>query len=59
VDGLGAQARQDRGVQPPAARRHGHRLRRTGGRARDPSGRALLHHARQRHAAPARHRRAG
>ena len=29
VDGLGAQARQDRGVQPPAARRHRHELRRS------------------------------
>ena len=28
VDGMGAQARQDRGVQPPAARRHRHELRR-------------------------------
>ena len=28
VDGMGAQARQDRGVQPPAARRHRHQLRR-------------------------------
>ena len=27
VDGLGAQARQDRGVQPPPARGHGHELR--------------------------------
>ena len=27
VDGMGAQARQDRGVQPPAARRHRHQLR--------------------------------
>ena len=29
LDGLGAQARQDRGVQPSAARRHGHELRRS------------------------------
>ena len=28
VDGMGAQARQDRGVQPPAARRDRHQLRR-------------------------------
>ncbi len=33
VDGLGAQARQDRGVQPAAARRHRHQLRRAGRRA--------------------------
>ena len=32
VDGLGAQARQARGVQPPAARRHRHQLHRACGR---------------------------
>ena len=37
VDGLGAQARQDRGVQPAAARRHRHQLRRAGRRPRDPA----------------------
>ena len=37
VDGLGAQARQDRGVQPAAARRRRHELRRAGGRPRDPA----------------------
>ena len=32
LDGMGAQARQDRGVQSPAARRHRHELRRAGRR---------------------------
>ncbi len=47
VDGLGAQARQDRGVQPAAAGRHRHQLHRAGGRPRDPAAHPLLHHARQ------------
>ena len=49
LDGMGAQARQDRGVQPPAARGHRHQLcghgRRPGRAAAGP----VLHHARQRH----------
>ena len=53
---MGAQARQDRGVQPAAARRDRHELRRAGRRSVDPARRALLHHARQRHAAAARRR---
>ena len=56
VDGLGAQARQDRGVQPAAARRHRHELHDAGRRARRPAVGALLHHARLRHAAAARRR---
>ena len=58
VDGLGAQARQDRGVQPPAARRRRHQLRPC--RSATPEvlpQRPLLHHARQRHP-PAPRRRA-
>ena len=58
LDGMGAQARQDRGVQPPAARRHRHELRGHGRRPVDPAARHVLHHARQRHAAAARRRRA-
>ena len=55
VDGLGAQARQDRGVQSPAARRHRHQLRRAWSAISTilPRG-AVLHHARQRHPAAAR-----
>ena len=49
VDGLGAQARQDRGIQSSAARRDGHQLRRAGREARHPARRAVLHHARLRH----------
>ena len=37
VDGLGAQARQDRGVQPAAARRHRHELRGAGRRPGRPA----------------------
>ena len=37
LDGLGAQAREDRGVQPPAARRHRHQLRRPARRPGDPA----------------------
>ena len=53
---MGAQARQDRGVQPPAARRHRHQLRRPRRRRRRSCRGALLHHARQRHAPAARRR---
>jgi hypothetical protein len=55
VDGLGAQARQDRGVEPPPAGRHGHELHGGGRRRLGLPRRALLHHARLRHApAPGR-----
>ncbi len=54
LDGLGAEAGKDRGVQPAAAGRHGHQLldagRRTGRAAVGP----LLPHARLRHAPAAR-----
>ena len=55
LDGLGAQARQDRGVQPPAARRHRHELLgRRSATLRRPAAGALLPHARLRHAPAAR-----
>ncbi len=53
VDGMGAQARQDRGVQPPAARRRRHQLWPLRGRPVGAAAGALLHHPRQRHAAAA------
>ena len=53
---MGAQARQDRGVQPAAARRHRHQLRRQVGDLSILPRRPLLHHARQRHAPAARRR---
>ena len=56
VDGMGAQARQDRRVQPAAARRRRHQLRGAGRRHHDSSGGALRHHARHRHPIAARHR---
>ncbi len=56
LDGVGAQARQDRGVQPAAARRDRYQLRRAGRRARSAAVGALLPHARHRHAAAARRR---
>ena len=40
VDGMGAQARQDRGIQPAAARRDGHELRRPGRRTGGPADRS-------------------
>src|SRR5206468_805739 len=46
LDGLGAQARQDRGIQSTVAGRHGHELRRADRRPRDPRSHPLLHHAR-------------
>ena len=65
VDRLGAEARQDRGVQPPAARRHRHELLDPGRRAGRAAVGPLLHHARLGHApaarrgqAPDRHHRA-
>ena len=54
LDGVGEEARQDRGVQPAPARGHGHELRRAARRARDPALRPLLHHAGLGHAPPAR-----
>ena len=55
VDGLGAQARQDRGVEPPPAGSHGHELHGGGRRRRGLPRRSLLHHPRLRHApAPGR-----
>ena len=51
VDGVGAEARQDRGVQPPAARRHRHELCGVRRRSGHPAGDQVLHHARQRYAA--------
>ena len=56
LDGLGAEAREARGAEPAPARRDRHELRRPGGRAERPPGRALLHHARLGHAPPARRR---
>ena len=53
---MGAQARQDRRVQPAAERRHRHELHRAGRRAGHPAVGALLHHARYRHAPAARRR---
>ena len=65
VDRVGAEAREDRGVQPPAARRRGHQLLDPGRRAGRAAVGALLHHARLGHApaarcrpAPDRHHRA-
>ena len=58
VDRLGAEARQDRGVQPAAARRDGHELLDAGRRARRAAVGPLLHHARLRHAPAARRRQA-
>ena len=58
LDGLGAQARQDRGVQPAAAGRDGHELLGAGRRRCASSRGALLHHARLRHAPAARRREA-
>ena len=55
VDGVGTQARQDRGIQSAAAGRHRHELHRPGGRSRDPAAHPVLHHARQRHAPAARY----
>ena len=54
VDGMGAQAGQDRGVQPPVAWRHRHDLRRADRRRIDPPRHPLLHHPRYRHAVAAR-----
>ena len=56
VDGMGAQARQDRGVQPPASRRRATPDSTRRGRSVDSGRRAVLHHARHRHAAAARRR---
>ncbi len=56
LHGLGAQARQDRGVEPPPARSHGHELLGGGRRRRRLPRRPLLHHPRLRHA-PAAGRR--
>ena len=56
VDGMGAQARQDRGVQPSAARRHRYELCRVRRRPERAAGDQVLHHARQRYAAAARRR---
>ena len=55
LHGLGAQARQDRGVEPPPAGSHGHELHGGGRRRRGLPRRPLLHHPRLRHApAPGR-----
>ena len=56
LDGMGAEARQARGAQPPASRRRRHQLRRQVGDLSILPQRALLHHARLRHAAAARRR---
>ena len=58
VDGMGAQARQAGGVQPAAARRDRHELRRPARRYVDPAVGPLRHHARLGHAAAAGSRRA-
>ena len=49
LHGLGAQARQDRGVEPPPAGSHGHELHGGSRRRRRLPRRPLLHHARLRH----------
>ena len=54
LDGLGAQARQDRGVQPAPARRHRHQLPSRRRRPVRAALGALLPDARQRHAPAAR-----
>ena len=56
LDGLGAQARQARGVQPPAARRSRHQLRRHAAATWACCPSPLRDHARRRHAAAARRR---
>ena len=56
LDGVGAQAREDRRVQPAAPWRHRYELRPERRRRVDPAAGALLHHARQRHATAARRR---
>ena len=53
LDGLGAQAREDRGVQPAPERVEGHELRGTDRHPAGPSGGALLPHARFGHASAA------
>ena len=54
VDWLGAEARQDRGVQPAAAWRHRHEFLDAGRRPRRAAVGSLLHHARFGHAAAPR-----
>ena len=56
LDGLGTQAREIVGIQPPPARRPRHQLHRSERRPQPAAAHPLRHHARRRHAAAPRRR---